>query len=125
MTLEEFIAARLDEDERIALEANGGRPWHAIDLAEEGIGIYDGEDDGDPDAGYSYSPPRTSETRHITRHDPARVLRQAPVLRAVVELIKGMPSVTQQIEAENAVLYPLAAIWDKHPDYRAEWRATP
>lgn len=61
------------------------------------------------------------DAQHIARHDPARVLEQTPILRAVVELIEGMVSVSQQSEAERSVLYPLAAVWSDHPDYRPEW----
>ncbi|MBF6213753.1 hypothetical protein IU487_22305 [Nocardia puris] len=120
MTIEEFIRARLDEDEQIARAAaeRRGQWWTAVDP-------FSGDDpdrvEGSGSSAVAYDS-AAEPARHIARHDPARVLRQAPVLRAVVELIEGMVSATKQIEAENAVLYPLAAIWDQHPDYLEEWK---
>ena len=142
MTIEEFIEARLAEDETVANAAGGDR-W-AYDSRED---LYreqaaNGEvyrpdstreySYGNGHVGHEYSyvtcdreglssSVDRTEGEHIARHDPARALRQVAVLRAVVELIEGMVSVTQQIEAENTVLYPLAAIWQDHPDYRPEW----
>lgn len=121
MTVEEFIRARLAEDEDIAAGAIRGprRPGWSEDYGQEFMVVV-GVRDGVPDCVVR----STDESRHIARHDPARVLRQTPVLRAVVELIEGMVSATQQSGAEDAVLYPLAEIWSEHPDYRDEWRPT-
>lgn len=141
MTIEEFIKARLDEDEQIAKAATGGSKARWVADEDEVYAVLGSLTD--PDRCEDHAPGRpnmcednriaTAEdcsdrwlderARHIALHDPVRVLRQAPVLRAVVELIEGMVSATQQIEAESAVLYPLAEIWDRHPDYRPEWAA--
>lgn len=113
MTIEEFIAARIDEDEAIAQSIPHGE-WRAEIKHGAALVI-----DSDADTVVIVGDER--ENAHIARHDPARALRQAPVLRAVLELVQGMVSASQQIEAEETVLYPLAAVWSNHPDHREEW----
>ncbi|MBW0275016.1 hypothetical protein ATM97_27835 [Nocardia sp. MH4] len=140
MNIEDFIKARLDEDEQIAEAAAGGSAARWVADEDEVYAVFGSLTD--PDRCEDHAPGRPNmcednriataddcsdrwldeRARHIARHDPVRVLRQAPILRAMVELIRGMASITQQIEAESAVLYPLAAIWDQHPDYLEAWK---
>jgi hypothetical protein len=75
------------------------------------------------------------EAAHIALHDPARVLREVAAWRAVVEdhaatVAEATPLRRQSmsdleflrvLDAERTLGH-LAAIWDGHPDYRAEWR---
>lgn len=88
MELTEFVSARLDEDEAVALEATRG-PW-----------VFDGN------SGAIYTPEirTSSEVRfredavygddgvdernaaHITRHNPARALAQVEAMRRIVAL---------------------------------------
>lgn len=140
MTIEEFVRARLAEDEQIAKAAAGDSAARWVADEDEVYAVFGSLTNPDRCEDHAPGRPNTCEdnrvataddcsdrwlderARHIARHDPIRVLQQAPVLLAVVELIEGMASVTQQIDAESAVLYPLAAIWDQHPDYREDWK---
>ncbi len=119
MTIDEFIGARLDEDEQIARAAEhseGSKDWHAAPAEQR-------------DSPAVNTDVRTTVTmvcgrassEHIARHDPARVLRQCAALRAAVRHVETMISPSQQIEAEGEVLYPIAAIWSDHPDFQQEW----
>ncbi|MBF6374481.1 DUF6221 family protein [Nocardia farcinica] len=111
MRIEEFIEARLAEDESAArkaadfpYDAPSDAPWVSMQLrVRRGVAMTSDE--------------------HIARHDPARVLRQVAALRATLEHVERMVSPSQQIEAEEDVLYPIAAIWSDHPDYQPEWAA--
>ncbi|MBF6189503.1 hypothetical protein [Nocardia farcinica] len=49
------------------------------------------------------------------------IAKAAAALRAALEHVERMVSPSQQIEAEEDVLYPIAAIWSDHPDYQPEW----
>jgi hypothetical protein len=103
MTLTEFLAARLDEDERVAHEA------------------------AESDAMTSKpSTPPTRKWTHIARHDPARVLAEVEAKRRIVEM--GASYVPELEHGDNgewaldATLRLLALPYADHPDYRQEWR---
>lgn len=66
MTLVEFLAARLDDDEAVAQRA---ARWNE--------GCRDWATDGEPD------------WEHIARHDPARVLREVEAKRRIVAMHEG------------------------------------
>lgn len=114
MTIEEFIEARLVEDEDIAAGATRGprRPdgW-SEDYGQEFVVVV-GVRDGVPDCVVR----STDESRHIARHDPARVLRDIAAKRKALAWYLG--------DDEN-VMWPtiqmIAAIWSDHPDYQQEW----
>ncbi|MFD3748344.1 DUF6221 family protein [Nocardia sp. NPDC058633] len=129
MTIGEFIAARLDEDEETARAAFGGPgdngvwerdhdPYAAEVVFSDWIHIY-------AEGGHS-----ATQAEHIARHDPARELRQAAAVRAVVELHHGESWCDICPDPEDRHTHSpmpcehlrhLAAIWTDHPDYRAEW----
>lgn len=113
MRIEEFIEARLAEDESAArkaadfpYDAPSDAPWVSMQLlVRRGVAVTSDE--------------------HFARHDPARVLRQVAALRAVVtstrernDQIEGF-STTDEMVADD--LAPIAAIWSDHPDYQPEW----
>lgn len=112
MTIEEFIEARIAEDEAIARGAiNPNRPgtnWR-WETTHDGTPVPDGEESQPLDDGHhlslrtleefplSWDPTSTLPAvivgadggfpgglRHIARHDPARVLRQCAALRRIV-----------------------------------------
>lgn len=121
-TIEEFIEARLAEDERLAQDASEqpGPVWdHA--LYEDYPGIYSSQIVCEDElfAHVDYEPP----AEHIARHDPARVLRQCAALREVLGFGAALTSASQQIDFENTVLLRIAAIWSDHPEYQQEWSA--
>ncbi|MFD6357928.1 DUF6221 family protein [Nocardia tengchongensis] len=140
MTIEEFIEARIAEDERAAKAATQGDWfWDGRELVIKterlhasqtviGVSGYDAElEIGAPDVA------------HIARHDPARVLRQCAALRAIagrheaknwewyedsrcLRMVSGV--ICEECSGDiGDVLWPceeiraLAAIWSDHPDY--------
>ena len=142
MTIEEFIAARLDEDEAIARSAatsedvydgTGSRDnpdWLVLDFDEEGITVWDkNQHKADGSSGHE-----SDLTRHMSRHDPARVLRTVAALRSAVEDLAlipelqsnlegefGSPGEAAKVEAAGPDLRPIASIWSDHPDYKTDW----
>jgi Family of unknown function (DUF6221) len=116
-----FITARLDEDEVVARSAASLQAD-----PENGWGI-----DGraiTPHIGVVHE----EESRvHIARHNPARVLREVEAKRAIVRRCgwsvnepdrypNGLVSPRAVLARQN--LSDLAAAWNDHPDYRAEWK---
>ncbi len=138
MTIIDFIQARLDEDERIAIEAAVGHPdWQvehhqcfgycgnpctfAVEcatgqcddcvVAGEEIRIYD-------EGGHG-----KAQAAHIARHDPARGLREVEAKRAIVARFvetDGCYCDAFAHHSDEDVRY-LAAIWSDNADYREEW----
>ena len=109
MTIEEFIEARLAEDEAAARKAAdfpyddpSDAPWIAMQLkTQRGIAM-------------------TSDA-HFARHEPARALRDCAAWRGVLRFVSILDGAHERDEADELVLRPLAAIWSDHPDYRQEW----
>lgn len=68
---------------------------------------------------------------HIARHDPARALLEVKAWRHVVkclaeleeDIIAEFGSILEPFRDERTLsnLGPIAAIWNTHPDYQAEW----
>lgn len=146
--LRAFIEARLAEDERGAL-INGTQPahWRAITDGNFGPAVRTGtddapewsrevnyqmwrcddEEDGCPEIARHW----IAEAEHIARHDPARVLREVAVNRAILgELDAAFRAAkAHPDDLANAgrlltmvrVLKLLASAWQDHPDYRTEW----
>lgn len=118
MTIEDFIAARLAEDEDIAAGARRGprgRDW-SEDYGREFV-VLVGSRDGVSD----WVVRSTAESQHIARHDPARAVWQAAAIRSAVAYVASITSASEQLVAEAAVLHPIAGIWRTHPDYRTDW----
>ncbi|WP_342800987.1 DUF6221 family protein [Nocardia sp. No.11] len=129
MTIEEFIEARLTEDETIA----GAIP-HGVWRAEvkHGAALVV---DSDADTVVIVGDER--ENAHIARHDPARSLRQVEALRAVVGRRAGehreqygncetcrdydFHSEYRPVPWPCPTARAIAAIWSDHPDYRTDW----
>jgi len=122
-----FVRARVDADEAEALAASPG-PWHVTAEQDEVLAV-DGERVAD---GFALSGRQLrATTRHIARHDPARVLRDVAAKRRLLAVHR--PYVVEPDQAclgcagDNVwercpVLRALAAVYDDHPDYREEWR---
>jgi hypothetical protein len=122
MTIIEFLNARLDEDEAYARFAfadhNQAEPtWHEVRSGAVSLG--DHEDELLTfDAGTS---------RHIARHDPARVLAEVAAMRHLVDAhhpidpCDAHDPVTMESEPCDTLLH-LAAVHADHPDYDQEWR---
>jgi hypothetical protein len=125
MTITEFLAARLDEDEWIAQGAartddGHGGSWLPVHF---GAGGFDARVDD-----------------HIARHDPARVLREVEAGRRILALYESAAAehaaaelrdnlrevaVAESLRAEKAALFwavrIVAAPWNDHPDYDPDW----
>jgi hypothetical protein len=117
VTIEEFLRARLDEDEAAA-RAAASRP-----RGESWGGVVDGT---------RY----TVVAAHIARHDPARVQREIEAKRAILaehqrapKPLPGMSWYPCRVCTRDrypqswpcATVRALAAVWSDHPDYQQEW----
>lgn len=144
VTIEEFIEARIGEDETIARGAidpnRPGTNWYWA-TTHDGTPVPDGEEAQPLDEGHHLSlrtleefppvwdPSRTLPAfiigadggfpgglRHIARHDPARVLRQCAAFRVALHWY-----VNDDEMVMGGTIQAIAAIWSDHPDYRKEW----
>lgn len=111
MTIEEFIEARVAEDEAYAEESGGGE-WGSSDdsVNTERETIY-----------------TLHHANHIARNDPARALRQAAAVRRILRRYAEAERDSLLSERDSGyaagmygALESLAAIWPDHPDYRSE-----
>lgn len=104
MRIEEFIEARLAEDESAArkaadfpYDAPSDAPWVSMQLrVRRGVAMTSDE--------------------HFARHDPARVLRQVAATRVALSWYLDDDAVVM-----GPTIRAIAAIWSDHPDYRPEW----
>jgi hypothetical protein len=143
MTIDEFLEARLTEDERMAREA-----W------ERTGGNLPGATSVWSSAEHTWSPMMLVDAapmvEHIARYDPARVLREVEAKRAIMDewlridsrshqsaanysaWVAGErephPGVTSPDDCERArlemlglALHALASVYADHPDYDPAW----
>lgn len=149
MTIEEFIEARLAEDEFAARSAMRHPAEGPAEVWEDEYrGPYEPPAVVEPlirdnpqlrGTGEVVMSQRNGAARHIARHDPARVLRQVAALRELFERAKPWPKCRGHpgpwmphgdygpgfcgTPEEADSLRVIAAIWSDHPDYRPEWNA--
>jgi len=124
-----FITARLDEEAAEASLIGGGgfpAPKWTTEPSRSGSWVVLRETDDATPIGY-ISVGR-NEHEHITRHDPARALREVAAKRIIVRgITAALPLLPYGDPAyQDALLHILrtmAAVWSDHPDYRAEWAA--
>lgn len=128
MTLVEFLRARLDEDETVALEATTG-PW-MVTTDPLGTHVENGDGRGrvlmrsGSDRADNRGRPNAEQ---IARHHPARVLAEVEAKRRIITEAEWL--------AENAPASPvvadycapvllrlLAPPYADHPDYDPAWR---
>jgi hypothetical protein len=150
VTLSEFLAARLDEDEAVAKGGAKG-PGSAWDVNSQG---QDRERDGvlwDKDRAniIAWFDSEMAACVHAARHDPRRVLREVEagrqLLSAYGDAVDWLsaagdddsdifsdderPAKVQWyggvVEALTAALAIRAAVWSDHPDYDLAWRPEP
>ena len=135
-----FIQARLSEDEAAAEAATPG-PWKAETYIDENepVGVEylvsaPAEAHIVAGAGLGHDQAE-AETIHIARHDPARVLRDVTAKRAILAEYLNAAAEAERFPQGAAVavrdamllfaIYPLAAVWADHLDYRDEWKPWP
>jgi hypothetical protein len=122
VTLSEFLAARLDEDEYHAnvAQLRAKSPWSTSETPEAGppgaVSLYDAADDNFAIIRGSYL------ADYLKRLDPARVLREVEAKRAVLADRWGGPDHQDMWEH---VVQLLATVWRDHPDYDPSWKPEP
>lgn len=150
MTLSEFLAARLDEDEAGALETapaserlrwgvdTGDAPVRYCVVTMDNLGDYTG---GGVAEAWAVDPGTGKYVAaHIARHDPARALREVEAKRHRLEryleeygfdlpdgVIDGRDpwEATRDQDVKDALETEVredAAVYDSHPDYDEAWR---
>ncbi|MGE9282316.1 MULTISPECIES: DUF6221 family protein [Streptomyces] len=133
--LVQWLRAQLDEDEEIAL-APTRATWASREWSFSLVG-----DDPHVDLGTVHldrvSSLNEAEMRHISRHDPARVLRDISAKREVLDfverrlrdsaerdyLVNGPAKMA--LTALDPVVRYLATAYSDRPGYREEWRPEP
>jgi len=145
VTIEEFIEARIAEDERIA-RAAAGAAWVAEADIPRSILVSSVAKAENKQMfgrlGYVGSAEHEEYRQHIVRHDPARVLRQCAALRRIVDAeVENLAAFDGEfgcghsatnirigrcregsgVLEESGVLRALAAIWSDHVDYQQDW----
>lgn len=102
MTIVEFLEARLAEDEQAALAAQNSVPWSAND--------------------------QDVASRHLSRHLPARVLREVVAKRAILrEYVDSVKLHEDEAEAPDAVaaleivVRHMASVYADHPEFEGRW----
>lgn len=115
-----WLRARVDEDEAIAFAT-----INATDRAKPPRWVYTDDRsirDTSRDAILRVKHTWNQEAAHITRHDPARVLRDIEAKRAILDGIVSPMDWTPQMQA---VVRHLAAVYADKDGYREEWAPEP
>lgn len=142
--IEEFLNARLAEDEAMAQGAarhfsaiwtfdNGEAAAQREEIARGGRFGANPRVDGIT-SGCRYN--AESEMEHIARHDPARTLREVATKRAIIEAAADATGCDMQVDSEfgvgrrnldkdpyvgDVILRALASAYADHPDYQPGW----
>ncbi|NKY60386.1 DUF6221 family protein [Nocardia flavorosea] len=117
-SIEEFIEARLGEDERIARAAFlAGTPTTAQWSA-------DAPEVRSADSTLVVKHTWPKEAEHIARHDPARALQMCRALRCMIASLRLAHYIDDDTLDETLFhddLRPLARVWRAHEDFDPEW----
>ncbi len=124
MTIEEFIRARLDEEQQIAEEAVVGPArleptWESIRWDDNGTYLTTVTDT----SGVLLAPELGRASNHIAGHDPDSVLRDVAGKRKILAECEAMANRDAWWLADHTceILAALAERWNTHPDYRRGW----
>ncbi len=126
MTIEEFIEARLAEDEQIA-RAAAGAPWVAEADIPRSILVSSVAKAENKQVfgrlGYVGSAEHEEYRQHIVRHDPARVLRQCAALRELLESANDVDALYghQAEDVADNMRRTIAGMWSNHLEYQQDW----
>lgn len=136
MRIEQFIVARLDEDE-VAAQDCGAKNFHMVprftgymDVEAHYRAV---EEQGHFQWFTAHYPGFTPPyAHHIARHDPARALRQVAAMRAILADHADDEGYCSRCwdgdsYAPASRMFPcptirsLAAVWSDHPDFHRSW----
>jgi len=131
VSIRDFIAARLDEDEAAARVATEG-PWSFVGYDDSGWAVVANDEHE------IVSRSGSDDATHTALHDPSRVLREVQAKRDLLahaersladadklETIGAQPADVFTIRAPAEwTLSILAAPYSGHPDYNPEWSTT-
>ena len=131
-----FYAARLDEDEAVALKASRKRkpPWRL----EGTPGFLSGRVSSSPEGASPSALDRSAVAdvitgvvgAHVARHDPGRALREVEAGRAEIARWRFLAAEYERTrhgadmmrrDELATVLRRRAAVWDDHANYREAW----
>jgi hypothetical protein len=115
MTLVEFLAARLAEDEGDALAACQGDGYRDWDVTSTGVVQVAGADI----EGLALA--SREAALHMARHDPGRVLAEVEAKRRIIAECESLID-DPAVRAMETALCLLALPYADHPDYQPEWR---
>ena len=123
MTLAEFLAARIEEDEAAARGA-GGEYWYTAVVPGESMRKSPDEPThtiiDSPKSLITYEVCTDEMAEHIVRHDPERVLAECEAKRRIVRRHTLCDDTSFGEPCED--LRDLAVPYRDHPDYRQEWK---
>jgi Family of unknown function (DUF6221) len=108
-TLEEFLLARIAEDERMATPVQDHPMF-------DGTGIMITDYGRGPRMGIN-----SNVAAYMARFDPARVLAECEAKRRIVKLVSDVKW-TGSYAVRDEVLETVALPYADHPDYLPEWR---
>jgi uncharacterized protein DUF6221 len=128
----EFLTARLRDDEAYALNAAADVSRNWSEPFSGAVQFGGQEENPECEMALTYD---SGISRHMVRHDPARVLREVAAKRRVLErhyadqdgscVGCGFNSVEERmVEDINDCpeLRDLASVYDSHPDHKQEWK---
>lgn len=130
MTIEEFIAQRLDADQAVAeAAATRSGDWHARDGAVVGGPFsppyFKGDEPmADHTIVYPEGFPLATEAEHIAINNPDAVLRDIAGKRKILAecaALENSDSWWWLSSRIDEIVYALAERWKDHPEFRAEW----
>lgn len=130
-TLTEFLTARLDSDEAYARNAFRPHGDEGPKNGPEWREIWSGTVECGP-GGEHIATFDSQLSRHIERHDPAQVLREAQAKRAILAAHADYARTDPHDCIKRAyyeretwcwVIQQLAAAYSNHKDFREEWAA--
>lgn len=127
----EFLRARLDEDEALALAATGGH-WHVAEQKyDEDFAAKIGSwAEGGDIAGHGYEGggvDTVATAQHMVRHRPARVLAEVEAKRELIRVWERLRLLNEDggyhlaYGTASKAIQLHAAVYADHPDYRSEW----
>ncbi|QTJ64990.1 hypothetical protein HYG77_04840 [Rhodococcus sp. ZPP] len=118
--LVDFLNARLDEDEAIAKAVYVDPTWEYDGTSGVGGIVFECSD-----GAWVADKVGPRNGAHITRHDPAHVLRDVAAKRCIISTLQHWPSWAVPGDDGNLpvriALRHMAAVYAAHPDYDPTW----